>query len=217
MTKIHSIAWLHAKLDKHIKLVEAYSEVIGLAFAIRSCRLLPSDYVVQYENKTKLFNKWLDEYGNSLILDKKTPNIIYNDLSVDHSKLVCTDLYSGLAISQIALMSKKVFLIAGKDEDQHDDCFLLSFLGLDDFLRSYLFLYGEWRQVSPLLLGLENLQLLYASRDKDIFAQLDKRESLVPPCTETEAWISCLPVHEDLLRAINHKYERLLPILGTNP
>jgi hypothetical protein len=212
--KTHSIDWLYAKLDKHIKLVEAYSEVKDLEFIIKACRLKPIDYAVKEQsNKIDLIREWFDEFGNSFSLKKKVPYIVYNDLHIDRNKLICTDLYNGIALCQIAKISKSVFLIAGKDEDQYEDSFLLSFYGIDGYLRAYLFLYGEWQQISPLLLGIKNLQLFKANLDAANFMQLNKKESLLPPCKETETWISCLPAQDEFLAVVKKKYERLLPIL----
>jgi hypothetical protein len=40
-----SIEWLHAKLDKQVRLAASYSEVAELEFIIKACRLKPYDYI----------------------------------------------------------------------------------------------------------------------------------------------------------------------------
>ena|ERR1700678_4371258 len=210
-----SIERLYSTLNRHIKLVEAYTEIEGLAFIIKSCRLKPYDYVFgNRDNKLILHRRWFDEFGNSLIINEKKVKIIYNDLKLDRDLIVCTDLYYGLSLENIAKMSKLVYLVAGKDEDLLQECYLLTFLGIDDHLRSYLYLYGEWQQVSPLIMGMKSLILLAKHLEIKYFHQIGKKENSAMPCVDGRSWISLVPVSNGFLDIIKEQYKILLPILG---
>jgi hypothetical protein len=108
-------------------------------------------------------------------------------------------------------MSKLSYLSIGKDEDLYKESFLLTFLGLDNYLRSYMYLYGEWQQVSPLLLGIKNLQLLAHQTDIKYFKQLKKLNKNLLPCQGKQEWLTMLPVSESFLDVLKNECETLLP------
>src|SRR5512147_1224007 len=127
--KSPSIDSFYTKLDKHILLAQSYTEVGGLFFIIRACRLKPYSYVFEKRSeKIVLYRHWVDEFGNSVhITTKKRFQLIYNDLSLDRSSLVCTDLYHGLSLDKIAKISKLAYLFVGKDEDLSQECAIITF------------------------------------------------------------------------------------------
>jgi hypothetical protein len=213
-----SLERIHAKLYKQIKLVESYTEIDGMEFLIKACRLKPYDYIFKArDHRIILHNWWFDEFGNSVLIGKKKKvRIIYNDLRLNRDRIVSTDLYYGLSLDRVAKMSKLVHLVSGKDEDLYEDCHLLTFLGLDDHLRSYLYWYGEWQQVSPLIMGMKSLQLLADHLDIKYFNQIGKKENSALPCVNGETWISYLPPSGQFIQLINDKYEMLSPIFGIN-
>jgi len=212
-----SIERLYSTLNRHIKLVESYTEIEGLAFIIKACRLKPYDYVFgNRDNKLILHRRWFDEFGNSLIINEKKVKIIYNDLKLDRDLIVCTDLYYGLSLENIAKISKLVYLVAGKDEDLLQECYLLTFLGIDDHLRSYLYWYGSWQQVSPLIMGMKSLTLLLDHKDTKYFHQIGNKENSAIPCVQGKSWISFMKPSPGFLDIIRGQYNLLLPILGTN-
>lgn len=212
-----SIEWLHAKLERHIKLVQSYTEVEAMEFIIKACRLKPYSYIFEgRDNKLILHRWWFDEFGNSLkIIKNKNIHVIYNDLKLDRKKIVSTDLYYGLSLDKIAKMSKLIYLVAGKDEDLYEDCFLLTFLGIDNHLRSYLYWYGEWQQVSPLLLETKHLKIIFSHLDLNGYHQMGLKENFPIPCILGQAWLSCLPVDQEFLDVVKKHYEILLPILDS--
>lgn len=212
--KSHSIEWLHAKLDKQIKLAQSYTEIEELEFIIKACRLKPYDYIFEERSdKIALLRWWFDEFGNSFNISKKKQiRIIHNDLRLDRSKIICTDLYYGLSLDRVARMSKLVCLIAGKDEDLYQDCFLLTFLGIDNHLRSYLYWYGEWQTVSPLFMGVKALKLIKNHKDIKYFHQAGNKENSAIPCVSGETWLSYLPPSQGFLDIIKQQYNWLLPI-----
>ena len=210
-----SIEWLHAKLDKQIRLTESYTEIEGLSFIIRACRLKPHDYIFsERDNKLTLHKWWFDEFGNSFIITKnKKIDIIYNDLRLDRKKIVCTDLYHGLSIDNVAKISKSVYLVLGKDEDLYQDCCLITFLGIDDHLRSYLYWYGEWQQVSSLLIGIKSLKYLVSHLGIKYYLQVENKEKSAVPCASEQTWISCLPAAQSFLSEIDKQSEVVANVL----
>ena len=212
--KVSSLDRLYLKLDKHIKLVEAYTEIKNLNFIIKTCRLKPYDYIFGKRSKiVKLHKLWFDEFGNSFLINKKKKiDIIYNDLALDRKQIIGTDLYYGLSLSQVAKMSQTIHLIAGRDEDLYQECYLLTFLGIDNYLRSYLYYYGEWQQVSPLIMGIRNLKSLTKHRDIGNFKQFKIKEKSPIGCVGGQTWISSVPASYDFLKLIETKYEMLIPV-----
>lgn len=210
-----SIEWLHAKLDKQIRLAASYSEVPELEFIIKACRLKPYDYI--FDNRSEkiiLYKWWFDEYGNSLkLIGSKRIEIIHNDLQLDRKRIVSTDLYYGLSLDRVAKMSRLVHLVSGKDEDVYQDCALLTFLGIDEHLRSFLYWYGEWQQVSPLVMGLRSLKTIANHIDVKHYHQLGNKENSAIPCVSGEAWLSYLPASSAFVSELNKQSEMLAALL----
>lgn len=209
-----SLEYFYAKIEKLLDLAQSYTESQHLSFIIKACRLKPYNYVFEERNpKLVLHHRWFDEYGNSLdIIKNKRIRITYGDLRLDKSKIVCTDLYRGLSLDRVARMSKLAYLCAGKDEDLYQDCYLLSFLGVDNYFRTYLYWYGEWQAVSPLTLGMKHLKLLLNNADIKYFRPLTNSENLPIPCISGRTWLTCLPPNREFLTIVSKQYEKLLPI-----
>jgi hypothetical protein len=210
-----SIEWLHSKLANHIQLIRSYTEYPYIDDIIKICRLKPYDYIFNvnnwFFNNLTAHKKWIDEYGNSLIIKKKNISIIYNDLSIDRQRIICTDIYHGLLIKNVAKISSMMHLVTGKDEDLYQDCYLLTFLGLDRHLRSYLYWYGEWQQISPLYLGLEALSELLNYQDKH-FYQLPLNKNYILPCVGEERWLGSM-AGQHILAFVKEKHEEIFKIL----
>lgn len=213
--KSPSLDVLYTQLNRSILLVQSYTEISELFFIIKSCRLKPHSYVFgDKTNKLVLHEWWFDEYGNSFKVTKqKRIKITYNDLSLDHDKIICTDLYHGLSVDKIAKISKLVYVCSGKDEDLYQDCYLVSFLGIDNYLRAYMYLYGEWQQVSPLLLGLKNLQLIAKNADIRYFREFTKKENSPIPCISGQQWLSFMPASEDFITLMEKQCEIVSSVL----
>ena len=201
-----SIDYLHAKLEKQIRLAEGYTEIERLSFIIKACRLKPYDYIFrEKDNKIILHRWWFDEFGNSFEIIKKNIKITYNDLRLDKKRIVGTDLYYGLSLDRIAKMSKLVHFSGGKDEDLFQPCYLLTFLGIDDHLRSYLCYNGEWQQVSPLLIGMKGLKFIAKNLDIKFFHE--KKENSTLPCVEGRSFLSYIPVSANFLELLKRQHE----------
>lgn len=210
-----SIEWLHAKLDKQIRLAQSYTEIPELAFVIETCRLKPYDYIFnERKNKITLYKWWFDEFGNSLeIIKGKKIKITTNDLRLDKKNIVCTDLYYGLSMDKVIKMSKLIHLIVGKDEDLYQDCALLTLVGIDNHLRTYLYWYGEWQQISPLLIGIKNLSLIESHTDIKYYLTATNKENSALPCASSQAWLSCLPASASFVSEVGKQSEAIANLL----
>lgn len=187
-----NIEKFYEQINKSILLTKAYTEINELEFIIKSCRLKPYNLIIDKEKyKLQLYKKWFDEFGNSLsIIKKNRLKIIYNDLSVDRA--ICTDLYFGLSMEKIVKFSKIVHIIAGYNEDTNDHYFLITFVGIDNYLRSYMYDYSQWQKVSPLMLGIKRLKNIFNHLDIKYFHELSNKENFMTPCASSVEWISCL-------------------------
>ena len=213
--KSPSLDHLYVKLDRHIRLAESYTEIKGLSFIIRACRLKPRVYF--HEKKSRniiLYREWFDEFGNTFNLVKKKIDIRYQDLSLRGKHVPCTDLYYGLSVDRIAKMSKLAYVFAAKDSDTYQDCYMIALLGIDNYLRTYMYLYDEWRQVSPLRLGLNNLKLLAKRRDLKYFCELEKADNSIMPCVSGRTWLSFMPASYHFRDLIGKDHDKLVSIFG---
>jgi hypothetical protein len=206
--KSPSLDVIYSQIHKHILLAQAYTEVSELDFIIRACRLKPYDFIFGSRNdKIILYRWWFDEFGNSLKINtNKRIKIVYNDLILERDHIISTDLYYGLSLEKISKMSKFAHLCAGKDEDTQQECALITFLGIDNYFRSYLYYSQEWMPVSPLLLGLKNLRFIAKNRDVKYFAKLPIKEKPPIPCQKADQWITFLPSSPYLGKDIEEQY-----------
>ena len=193
---------LNSVIERQTSLIQSYSKIKGLSFIIKACRLRPSGYVIDRDKK-ELQKLWFDEYYNSLKITKcKRIKIVYGDLSLDKKKIICTDLYNGLSLDKIAKISKFVHICYGQDEDFYQDCLVISFLGIDNQIRTYLHIYGEWQQVSPLMIGFKNLQMIFNNIDIKYYREFSVKKTILP-CHKAKLWLSCLPMNKDFISILN--------------
>jgi hypothetical protein len=207
--KSPSIDLLYIQLNKHILLAQSYTEIKQLEFIIKSCRLKPYTYMFEGKDKTLVLHRWwFDEFGNSFKIDKKKIKIIYNDLSLNREKIICTDLYSGFSMNKIAKISKLVYICAGKDDDLYNEYFIVTFLGIDNYLRSFMYLHNEWQQISPLLLGMKVLKTIARNSGMTTGFKALKNKN-IPSCINSEAWLTSLPVSDIFLELVTKRCETL--------
>lgn len=216
--KSPSIERLYAQLNKHVLLVQSYTELNEMAFILKFCRLKPHSFIFKKrDTKLILHRLWIDEFGNSLrIVKNKGIRITYNDLALDKARIICTDLYYGLSIDKIAKMSKLMFLSSMKEEETYQTQFFITFLGLDNYLRSYVNLDGEWLQVSPLCLGMSALKNIARNIDLKHFKELISKKNAPLPCASARTWLSFMPPGREFIQLITKEYEQTLSFLNTN-
>jgi hypothetical protein len=199
--KTESLDTIYSKIDKQISLVESYTEIKNLSFIIKSCRLKPYNYLFNKRNHNIILNKWwVDEFGNSLKLVGKRVYFIFNDLKVNHQDIVNTDLYSGLTIPNLIKISKLIYISYGIEEDFYQPYYHISLLGIDNYLRSYLYAYDQLESVAPLSLGIKNLKIIAAHKDIKYFSSFSKKENSLLPCTNAKQWISSIPAHSNFIQ-----------------
>lgn len=202
----------HIRIDKHIRVAAAYLEYRHIKFIIKACRLKPTAFIFDKDVKIDLRRNWIDEFGNSLRIEKgQKIHILYGDTSLYNKKIACTDLYYGLSLDKIKKISKLVYIVSGKDDDLFQDCCLLTFLGIDNYLRSYLYYDYEWQQISPLYLGTNHLENISVNLKIQNYTTI-KENSPIPIINE-EIFISALPVNKNLRKIIDKKYEFLKELI----
>ena len=204
--KTPSLDNFYSLINKNILLAQAYTEISDLSFIIKSCRLKPYEYLSEKDNKTKLYRWWVDEHNNSLKVVKKELDIVYNDLSIDRNKIINTDLYYGLSMDKIIKMSKYLHIFVGKDDKEE---IIITLLGIDNYFRSYLYSYGNWQQVSPLILGIKRLSIIRRNMDVRDFKELKIMEDCYSPCESKVEWLSFIPM-SDNFRDVIKKNDSLL-------
>ena len=206
-----SLEEFYKKLYKSIRYIAAYLEDKQLIFLIKGCRMKPCSIMYDSFNyKRKLHMNWFDEFGSSIEVRKnKSVCAKLNDLTLDRSKIINTDLYSNLNIKEIARMSKFVFLAVGKD-DIGNGCHWIIFLGKDNYFRTYMYLEGEWMKASTLNLGVKTIKriILYAGKNKTLRFIIDK--DIAGPCQIEESWLSCWPPKDDLIAEMSSEGKEIL-------
>lgn len=207
-----SIDKFYAKQIKHLLLITGFTEIKDLEVIIKICRLKPEVYLNNEPMPLIPHKWWIDEFHNSLKFVNKKPVIIYNDLNINR-EVVTTDIYYGLPIEKIVKFSKLMYIYFGQDEDLNDTCGIITFWGIDGYLRSFMYMYGEWIRVSPLLLGFKHLQNLVKNKNTQLFKNCLIKEKPAVPCSGLSRWLSCMPVDHTLVDGLNRKYNGLFSFL----
>jgi hypothetical protein len=197
------------KIKKHILLAVGYTERPDLEFIIRACRLKPLEILKNpSDQEVRLHRHWVDEYFNSLLIIKnKRIRIILNDLSILDCPQTSTDLYVGLPLDKVALMSKLAFLFCGQEKENHNPHYIISFLGLDNYLRTFIYADKEWEQYSSLYLGMPILKFIAKNKDIKYFLEYKQKEKIIYPCNKQAAWLTFWPPHEDFLVLLEKENE----------
>jgi hypothetical protein len=195
----------YSRLERQIKLFEAHMEVKEFSFIAKSCKLKPYDIIYKKAKfDLNLHKHWVDEYGNSIVIGRNGKlKIEYNSLLVERNKIVNTDLYYNLSLDKVVKISKLAYIFCGKEDIQEESCIYLSFLGLDNCLRCYYYMHQEWRQVSPLCIGLFNLKMIANNLDIKYYLTFKSNNLNLPPyCISGTGWITSLPMPEAILKEL---------------
>lgn len=216
--KSPSLNRFYLKINRAILLAQSYTEDKDLSFIIKSCRLKPFPLFFQDEKYNLiLYKKWFDEFGNSLnIIKNKRIKIINGDLLLRSKPIICTDIYYGLAIEKILKLSKILHLVIGINEDTQDHYFMITFLGIDNYLRSYVYDNSIWEQISPLCLGMKRLKNICRHTDIKYFHELSNKENYMTPCASTTEWISSVYPSEDFLLSLKKRHDVDFSFLKTD-
>lgn len=215
--KSYNLEEFYSKFRRHISLASSYTEIRELEFIIKTCRLKPYNIIENKDNKLVLHRWWFDEFGNSFkIVKNNRLKIIFNDLSLDRNKIICSDLYYGLSVSKVIKMSKLGFFFFGKEEDLGTDCSFIALLGIDGYLRCFMYLYDTVQSVSPLYMGLNNLKFIYKNLDIKYFLNIKNIKDIPVPCTSYQAWLSYIPMSDDFDKIINLQNNSIIQLIKEN-
>lgn len=185
------------KLQKQAKLCSVVFKDPYLETIINFCRLKPIN-PKSHLKKTNVVDIWIDEFGNSIKLTKKEKQIKLNDLSLDRSKIINTDIYCKLPIEKISRISRMLFAFAGKEEDFQSKHFILGFVGIDDVLRVFCCIYNEVFAIPPLSLGYRILRLIAKNFNCDDIKQFKNNKDVLYPCSGKKCFLGPLPAGPDL-------------------
>lgn len=199
----------YENIKPELNLVCSYLEDKSLKDIFIKCRLKPYKYNSRFNIKLLLRRHWVDEFGNSLILEKKKIKIIENDMSLDPKHIKYTDLYEGVGIENVSKISKLFYLYYGKDEDTNEDYYMFAFLGIDNYIRVFVFYQCKWYNFSPLSLGIKNLRKITENEDVKVFAKINGKDVVIFPCEKQEEWIISLPVHDSFWKQTTLTKEKL--------
>jgi hypothetical protein len=153
------------KYKKYYNLVSGVLEDKSYKNLFIRCRLKPYDAVFGKLNTSKnyLITHWVDEFNNSLFIKDKKISIVYNDLSIDRSKIKTSDLYFKLPLHKIYTISDVAYI--GKANDYY--CFLFK---SNDIYRYYYY-KDELIQLSPLCLGFKALKEFYKHENIKLYTK----------------------------------------------
>lgn len=145
---------IHSRINKTISISSAYSKNIYMKNIIKYCRLRPySIFDNDITKKYKLETHWIDEFGNSLYLEKNNSNIVFNDVK---QNVISSDLFYGLDIKNTIDISSYAFVSHSTlTKNIQTTCLI----GKDRYLRCFNNLKSE--KISPLYLGIENLCMIF--------------------------------------------------------
>lgn len=207
---VQDIISYYERIKNDIKLVSGFMEK-DYDFLIRSCRLKPSKLKRKKSNKSEYHIKWHDEYGNSIIFNKEKNKIITGDLSI-RDKIFVSDLFKGISITNAYKISKKIFIYQGLDDEEF---WILSFLGIDNFFRTYYLDQHEVYTVSTLFIGINNIIKMQENLNLTYFKSID--DSILLPSEKNTSYISDIPAHEDFLKVMNKLKPNLFDVIVGSP
>lgn len=211
--KVRNLDSFYVTIDKHIRLAEAYTGWRGLSFIIKMCRLKPQSMLSGAHNlKLHLHDWWIDEYGNSLrIKHNKRLALSFNDPQIKE-RVINSDLYGCLPLDKVAKMSKLLYLLVGQDRDKQDHA-IVAFLGIDNFLRVFTLINGQWQSIAPLQLGLRILKMFSVHHNTiRNYTRLHQKKTVIRPCIIQESGLySWVPRGKTM--SILKKYPYIMDIL----
>jgi hypothetical protein len=173
---------VYNRIDKTISLSSAYSKNIYMKDIIKSCRLKPySIFNNDLSKKAKLETHWIDEFNNSLYIDKYKVDIVMNDSSLDDNKSMTTDLFYGLDIYNTINISSFA-CTANTNEIK-----IIYLVGNDRYLRCFKILnQKEIIKVSPLYFGIEILSEIIKNNgikfEKELIIKTDDLIKMIVEC-----------------------------------
>jgi hypothetical protein len=122
-------------------------------------------------------------------------------------------MYYNIDLQKIIKISKSFFVFYGKDDESLEDFIFITFIGIDNYFRSYIYYNDFWQKISSLYLGMHNLKLIINNIDINEHLYIKNRKDFITPCKRGRAWISCLPASEEFLRILNKENDIVTNLL----
>jgi hypothetical protein len=165
------------KINKSILLISICAKDKELVKVIKSCRLKPINaFGKGFVFTTKLYNKWIDEFGNALNIDKKQQSIILNDKE-NEDLTVKTDLFFGVSLKYTIENGHSVLFM------RCEDISILSIYGKDEYLRTFI-VTPEFKRISPLIMGIETTKQFLLNIDKPYTVILENVDCIISKSIE---------------------------------
>lgn len=213
-----SIDKFYKQHESYLAVTAGYMEEPTFPFMLRACRMRP----IQSHNdslpvRATLLRNWADEYGNTLYLGKnKRSKVCFGDLSLDRSRIRCTDLYASISIEDLWSISRLLYCCIGIDDCTEQEVFILSFLGKDNYFRTRVYQNGNWDfNVSSLILNQYVLRMICENHNIKHFLELSARR-YIPyyPLRNVRHWVTALPAHHKFRQAIISESETMSKVIG---
>lgn len=147
--------------SKHIKCFKIFAANVGdksFDWLMRACRLKPYSVFEKGFNGNTFHRWWVDEWDNSIVLEKDKLVVILNDPNIKKRTNTKTDLFFGRSIPSTVEQSQTALLI-----DNRLVCY-----GHDEFLRAFEL---PNKRIAPISIGIDNLKQIKTSPldQKNIF------------------------------------------------
>lgn len=203
-------------IDKHVRLATSFTEKPELNKIITMCQLKPYDMVFGEQNKSlSLTHRWIDGWGNSLLVKQdKSLEVELNDPLLDRAKLIDNDLYGQLSIDRISSISNFLFFLDGKDEDTLSNHSILAFHGIDNLLRTFACIYGEWCRYPSLFLGIQTLTTIVENLTLGSHKEISISKRVIYPCDSQRVWLSSWPATNDFVSVMSKQNDSVIALLG---
>jgi hypothetical protein len=148
------IETFHKKIEKKITTFGGHARNSRrMLNIVKSCRLKPYSIFGDFSFNEGIDKHWIDEYNNSLVLGSNGLEVVYDDVRLKNCIITTTDLFYGRSITDTIKDSKLMLFLVGTKPA------IVSY-GLDEYYRSYSFNMGRWEKVSPLIIGMEMINVL---------------------------------------------------------
>lgn len=203
----------YLEIEDKLNAVSAYAENKNVSTILKICRFKPYPIKPKTSLHKLVYKHWVDDYGNSIEIKNKRIIIKTNDLKINKDDIISTDLYKGLDISKLLKISKLIYIFRGREVDFKTDHFILSFMGLDNYLRSYSFLYDEWHPIPSIYLGVNVLNTIIDNSDIQTFKSFKMKNTIIFDCENQQSIIGKIPFHKFFMEEIKKEYEQIEKLL----
>jgi hypothetical protein len=184
-----------ASIKTSLQLLEVSSEIKNLSKIIKACRLQSSSLLKTGNLLSSQFiEDWHDEFNCSFKINKSDKSIEIKLNNLDKNVIYNYDIYSGLSLKNVTKISKSIYLFVGQDDGEIIS--YISFLGIDDYLRSY-FYDGIWKRCSSLIMGMDLLKVMFERHEN--FKKLPSNYNIDVGCETGRSWLCLLPASTRLV------------------